>query len=66
MALLLVLGTAGCIESYRAFTLRAAADVTPLLLAAIAWLITVRVWNALTPPRPRASAACPEAAPASP
>lgn len=66
MALLLVLGIVGCVESYRALSLRAAADVTPLLLAAVAWLITVRVWNALTPPRPRASAARPEATPVSP
>jgi VanZ family protein len=49
VALLVVLGLAGLLESFRAALGRGPADTTPILLAFIGWVLTVRIWNGLIP-----------------
>ncbi|MFQ5805265.1 MAG: VanZ family protein [Phycisphaerae bacterium] len=54
VALLLLMGLVGVVETAQVHFLRGTADVTPLLLAVVAWLITIRCWKAflLQPRRP--------------
>jgi len=49
LALLVVLSLATLVESLRLLLGRGAADVTPIVVAALAWVATTRFWNALTP-----------------
>lgn len=49
VALLLLLGMIGVVEMVQALSLGGQADITPLLLAFAAWLLTVRCWNAFVP-----------------
>ncbi|MFH1746385.1 MAG: VanZ family protein [Planctomycetota bacterium] len=49
--LLLVLGVAGMLETLRALAGRGPADITPLILAVVAWLLTVGIWRSLLPQR---------------
>jgi hypothetical protein len=48
VSLFLLLGVIAVIQLIQTMTGRDAADVTPLLLGAAAWLITTRVWRALS------------------
>lgn len=51
VVLMLLVGIVGVTESYRAATGRGAADITSLLIAVVAWLVTTRAWDLLQPRR---------------
>ncbi len=60
VALLLLAGLVGVVETAQMHFFRGSADVTPLLLAVAAWVITIRCWKAFTPrPLHPAQQACP-------
>jgi hypothetical protein len=51
LALVLVAGLAVALQVARVCFLQRPGDITPLLVAIVAWLITVRCWNAFVPER---------------
>jgi VanZ family protein len=55
VALLLLVGLVGLVETAQMNFLHQPADVTPLLLAVAAWAITIRCWRAFTPRAARPS-----------
>jgi len=49
LALLLLAGLVGVVQGVRVLFLREAVDVTPVLIALVAWVVTVRCWRAFLP-----------------
>jgi hypothetical protein len=56
-SLMLLMGMIAVVELCPALTASRVADLTPLLLAVVAWLLAGRIWNAIYPPRPPSASA---------